>query len=119
MGFLKDFKSTVNNAKEMQAVGMQMQQQYQEDMQRAAEADPNDPDFQPIEGVTLDQYATIQAHLIKNAVVGPENVNAYAESQGVPAGQWDQIAALWTARMSQSGAVRNRYGAVYQSAIAS
>lgn len=118
MGFLKDFKNTVNNAKEMQAVGQQMQQEHQADLARAAEADPDDPDFAPIEGISLDQYATITAGIIKNAVAGIEAVAAFAESNGVAPGRWEQVNASWTSRMAQSNAVRQRYGMAYQQAMA-
>mgnify|MGYP001579899452 FL=1 len=45
--------------------------------------------------------------------MGPEAVNAFAESMGVKAGTWQVVQNGWVARMGQNMAVRTRYGNLY------
>ena len=73
----------------------------------------NDPMWAPIEGVTLDLYAEISAGLMKNAVMGLEAVNKYAESKGVPSGAWQKVQNGWVARMGTNEPVRMRFGNLY------
>lgn len=114
MGMFKDMKSTIKNAGEMSEQAKQMQADALAQQKAATEpADPNDPDMQPIQGITVDKYAEITAGLLKNGVMGIEAVNAYAESMSVPAGAWQEVQNGWVARMGQSMAVRTRYGNLY------
>ena len=43
------------------------------------------PEWEPIEGITLDQCAEISGKMAKSGVMGPDAVNAFAEQHGVPA----------------------------------
>lgn len=114
MGMFKDMKGMMQNANEMTEQAQKMQADALAQQKAATEpADPNDPDMQPIQGVTLDKYAEITAGLVTNGVMGIEAVNAYAESMGVPAGAWQEVQTGWVSRMGQSMAVRTRYGNVY------
>jgi hypothetical protein len=110
----KDMKSMMQNANEMSEEAKKMQADALAAQQAASQpADPNDPAFAPIQGITVDKYAEISAGLVKNGVMGIEAVNAYAESMGVPAGAWQEVQNGWVARMGQSMAVRTRYGNLY------
>ncbi|MDO8735732.1 MAG: hypothetical protein Q7K29_01435 [Thermoleophilia bacterium] len=114
MGMFKDMKGMMENASEMSEQAKQMQADAMAQQKAATEpADPNDPDMQPIQGISVDRYAEITAGLVKNGVLGIEAVNAYAESLGVPTGAWQEVQNGWVARMGQSMAVRTRYGNLY------
>jgi len=114
MGMFKDMKNMMQNANEMTEQAKEMQANAMAQQKAATEpADPNDPDMQPIQGVSIDKYAEITAGLVKNGVMGIEAVNAYAESMGVPAGAWQEVQNGWVSRMGQSMAVRTRYGNLY------
>ena len=80
--------------------------------------DMSQPQWEPIQGITLDKYAEIMAKIAKSGVVGPEAVFKFAESMGVPEGQWGAIQAGWQARMGQHADVRNRFGVLYNQFMA-
>jgi hypothetical protein len=114
MGMFKDMKKAMQSAGELSEEAKKMQADAMAQQQAATQpADPNDPAFAPIQGITVDKYAEITAGLVKNGVQGIEAVNAYAESMGVPAGTWQEVQNGWVARMGQSEAVRTRYGNLY------
>lgn len=75
--------------------------------------DMSGPQWQPIEGITLDKHAEIMGKLAKEGVMGVEAVNQFAEQHGVPPGKWNEVQQGWTARMSQNTDVRNRFGVLY------
>lgn len=114
MGMFKDMKKMMEQSGEMAEQAKQMQDDAMAAQQAAGQpADPNDPAFAPIQGVSVDKYAEITAGLVKNGIQGIEQVNSYAESMGVPAGAWQEVQNGWVARMGQSMAVRTRYGNLY------
>jgi hypothetical protein len=103
-GMVKAAPEMVNQAEGM---GAHYQQQAQAGL---GEIDLSQPQWESIEGVTLDKYAEISGRLQKEAVAGVEEVNAFAEKHGVPAGKWQPIQIGWTKRMGQHMDVRNRFG---------
>jgi hypothetical protein len=114
MGLLKNFKDMMDGAKDLTKQAQEYQQQAMKDQQAASQpVDLNDPMWAPIEGVTLDKYAEISAGLMKNTVMGIENVNKYAEALGVPEGAWQAVQNGWTARMGANMPVRTRFGNLY------
>jgi len=114
MGLFKDFKGMMDSAKDLTKQAQEYQQQAQADQAAAnAPVDLNNPMWAPIEGVTLDKYAEISAGLMKNTIMGIENVNKYVESMGVPTGAWQAVQNGWTARMGQNVPVRTRFGNIY------
>lgn len=114
MGLIKNFKGMMDGTKDLTKQAQEMQKQAMEAQQAASKpVDLNDPMWAPIEGVTLDKYAEISAGLMKNGVMGLENVNKYAESMGVPAGAWQTVQNGWVAKMGQHEPVRVRYGNLY------
>ncbi|MEL7209694.1 MAG: hypothetical protein AAGK32_15910 [Actinomycetota bacterium] len=110
MGLFKSMK----NAKGMVADAKQMQADANAMMAEANQpVDPNDPAFEPIEGISLDEYARITAALAKQNLAGIEQVNAWVETQGVQPGTWQTVQNGWVQRMSGNAQVRNRYGVLY------
>ena len=113
MGIFKDFKSTVNNANAAAQNAQILQAQYVAAGQGAAPANPADPIWAPIEGITLEKYAWLTAQMVKLNLPGIEAVTAWVESQGVVPGTWPTVQQGWTGRMGQNMDVRTRYGMLY------
>jgi hypothetical protein len=70
----------------------------------------------PIEGVSLEQWAAVQAGIAKNAIA-PADYESFASSQGVPAGRWAAISSEWQSRASSDWKVGSKFGAAYQAAM--
>jgi hypothetical protein len=114
MGLFKNFKDMMDGAKDLTKQASEYQEQAMKDQQAATQpVDLNDPMWAPIESVTLDKYAEISAGLMKNTIMGLENVNKYAEEKGVPAGAWQAVQNGWVARMGANMPVRTRFGNLY------
>ena len=114
MGLFKNLKGTMDQAGEMTAQAQQMQENAMAQQQAAnAPVDLDDPMWEPIEGVTLDQYAQVTAALATQNLGGVENVKAWVETQGVPEGTWETVQNGWVQRMGANEAVRTRYGVLY------
>jgi hypothetical protein len=75
--------------------------------------DPDDPAFEPIEGVSLDQYARITAAMARQGLGPPEQAEAWLEGQGVRPGTWATVQSGWMHRMARHEGVRTRYGVIY------
>ena len=116
MGFFKDIKSTLGSATEAAKASKQMQAETAGIQSGEVGYDPADPGFAPIEGVDCDTYARIMGGLGKNQIMGPENVEAYVTSNGVPPGRWGDISIGWTQRMQQYQHVANRIGTLMSQA---
>jgi hypothetical protein len=74
--------------------------------------DPNDPDFAPIAGVSLELYAEIAKGLADYSYdqsKGPE----LAAAKGVPAESWQAAVDGWNARMQSNRTVGQRFNALY------
>lgn len=72
------------------------------------------PQWEPIHGVTLDQYAEISGKLFTEGVVGPEAVQALAEQHGVPPGKWQEVQIGWTQRTAKYPDVGARFSQLQQ-----
>ena len=114
MGIMKNFGDMMKSANEMSKAAQEQQAAAQKAQADANQpVDLNDPMWAPIESVTVDKYAEISAMMLKKGVMGVEQVNAFAESMGVPSGKWQVVQNGWVARMGQHMAVRTRYGNLY------
>jgi hypothetical protein len=114
MGIMKDFGDMMKGANEMTKAAQEQQAAAQKAQAEANQpVDLNDPMWVPIEGVTVDKYAEITALMLKKGIMGVEQVNAFAESMGVPSGKWQVVQNGWVQRMGQHMAVRTRYGNLY------
>lgn len=125
---MKDMKNVVEQAPDMvkqaqqmgaqaqemaaaqQAAAMQAQQQAQAQANAAAEA--GGPDFEPVAGVTLEQYATVSKGLA-DAGGDQSQAVAIAASHGISAENWQQAVDGWNARMQTNPAVGQRFNALY------
>ena len=124
---LKDMKDTVAGAPAMIDQAMQMKANA-EAMQAAQQAQMNaanaaaaaaaatqaqtDPDFEPINGVSLELYAEISKGL---AAVNYDQSQGpvIAASKGVLADDWQAAVDGWNLRMRANPAVAKRFNALY------
>ncbi len=105
MGFFKDIKSTLGSATEA-AKNAPAAKQAAEDQATAAQVglvdgtqDPNDPGFEPVEGVTLDQYAKLCKAVAGAGLKDEAEVDQWAQQQGLQTGQFKRVSDEFTKRM--------------------
>jgi hypothetical protein len=119
VGFFKDIKSTLGSATEA-AKHAPAAKQAAEDQATAAQAglvdgtqDPNDPGFEPVEGVTLDQYAKLCKSVAGAGLKDEAEVDQWARQQGLQTGQFKRVSDEFTKRMGTNRALTNRFGMLY------
>lgn len=81
-----------------------------------SEADFLTPDMSqhpPIEGVDFHKWVQISVALTKNRV-SPQDYAAFAESQGAPAGMWDEIDKAWNQRKMTDWKLGTLFGSEYE-----
>ena len=113
MGIFGDFKNTMQAAGNAANAASGLAAAQTATLNGAGAPDPGNPMWLPIAGVTLDQYARISALLAKSGVMGIEAVTQFVESQGVPAGAWQEVQTGWVQRMGPNPSVAQRYGLLY------
>lgn len=104
-------------AQEMQAAQMAAAQQAQQQQLAAndAAAASGEGDFSPINGVTLEQYASVCKSLGANAA-DPSAAHAAAQAAGISPENWDAAAAGWGERMKGGSAVGQKFNQLYMGA---
>jgi hypothetical protein len=119
VGFFKDIKSTLGSATEA-AKNAPAAKQAAEDRATEAQAglvdgtqDPNDPGFEPVEGVTLDQYAKLCKSVAGAGLKDEAEVDQWAQQQGLQTGQFKRVSEEFTKRMGTNRALTNRFGMLY------
>jgi hypothetical protein len=114
VGLFKNIKDTMDNANALAGQAGQMQQNAYASAAGAQQpVDPSDPIWEPIAGVTLDQYAQLTAAMARQSLGTPDQAQAWLEAQGVQAGTWGEVQTGWVNRMAVNEAVRTRYGVLY------
>jgi hypothetical protein len=125
---MKDMKNMVEQAPGMVAQAQQMGAQAQElaaaqqaAAQQAAQqamaatnaaADAGTGDFEPINGVTLEQYAALCKQLGAGAA-DTTMAHSAAAAVGISAADWDAASAGWGARMQSDRAVGTKFRDLY------
>jgi hypothetical protein len=135
MGFIKqmkDMKKVVHEAPDMidqaQAMGKQAQEmqaaqqaaaqaQMEQMQQQQAAASPaagaaSGPDFEPIAGVSIEQYAEVSKGLADYNYDQSKAVEI-AASKGIAPSDWEQATEGWNARITANPAVAQRFNALY------
>ena len=74
-----------------------------------------DADVAPIEGVSLETWAAVEAGIGRDRVA-PADQDAYAQDHGVPAGRWSAIHGAWQARMMGDWRVGVKIGEALEAA---
>jgi hypothetical protein len=67
----------------------------------------------PIEGVSLELWATTYARMMKDGIVMPDAQEAFAASRGVPAGRWTAIMTEWQARSNADWKIGAKFASIY------
>jgi hypothetical protein len=119
VGFFKDIKSTLGSATEA-AKHAPAAKQAAEAQATAAQAgltegtyDPNDPGFEPVEGVSVEQYAKLCKSLAGAGLKDEAEVDQWAQQHGLQSGQFKRVNDEFTKRMGTNRALTNRFGMLY------
>ena len=119
MGFFKDIKSTLGSATEA-AKNAPAAKQAADANAEALQVgltpdtvDANDPGFEPVEGVTLDQYAKLCKAVAGAGLKDEAEVDQWATQQGLGTGQFKRVSDEFTKRMGTNRALTNRFGMLY------
>ena len=119
MGMFKNVKDTLASATEA-AKHAPAAKEAAEAQATAAQAgltegtyDPNDPGFEPVEGVSLEQYAKLCKTLAGAGLKDEAEVDQWAQQQGLQSGQFKRVNDEFTKRMGTNRALTNRFGMLY------
>jgi hypothetical protein len=77
------------------------------------QATPAGPDFEPIDGVTLEQFAAVGKAVAAYNYDG-NRLPEIAASHGIPAAAWATASQGWNDRMMANPAVAQRYNQLYR-----
>ena len=93
-----------------QAAAQQQMQQFAAQQQAVAEA--GGPDYEPIAGVSLDDYAAISKELA-NYNYDQSQAVMIAASRGIAASSWEQAVDGWNKRIRSNPTVGQRFNQLY------
>ena len=77
------------------------------------QAAPTGPDFEPIDGVTLEQFAAVGKAVAAYNYDGTK-LPGIAASMGIPGPAWESASRGWNERMMANPAVAQRYNQLYR-----
>jgi hypothetical protein len=77
---------------------------------------PSAASSEAIEGVTLDQWALVQAALVRDRVAPARHDDYASEHYGVAPGRWTAIVDQWNQRMRSDWRVGTAFGEAYERA---
>jgi len=118
---IKDMKQTVaaapemiEQAQQMAANAQQMQAQQAAATQQAEQqaAAATGPDFEPISGVSLEQFAEVSKGLAE-VNYDQSQAPAIAATKGISGEAWQAAVDGWNARIKANPAVAKRFNALY------
>jgi hypothetical protein len=119
---IKDVKQTVaaapemvEQAQQMAANAQQMQAQQAAAAQQASQqeaAAATGPDFEPISGVSLEQFAEVSKGLA-DVNYDQSQAPAIAATKGISGESWQAAVDGWNARIKANPAVAKRFNALY------
>jgi len=78
-------------------------------------ADATGPDFDPIAGVTLEEFAAVSKGVAAYNYDGTK-LPEIAASRGISAANWDEASKGWNGRMQANPAVSQRFNQLYREA---
>jgi hypothetical protein len=116
-GMIDQAQAMGKQAQEMQAAQQAAAQQQMEQMQQQQQAAGAAPpaaggDFEPIAGVSIEQYAEVSKGLADYNYDQSKAVEI-AASKGISPGDWEQAVDGWNARITANPAVAQRFNALY------
>jgi hypothetical protein len=74
-------------------------------------------ELEPIEGVSLELWATTYARMMTDGIVMPADQDAFAASRGVPVGRWAAIVTEWQARSNADWKISSKFATAYAAEI--
>lgn len=125
---MKDMKDMVNaapgmveQAQQMGAQAQQMAAAHQAAMQAQmaqaggvqAGAAPVGPDFEPIDGVSLEQFAAVSKG-VAAFNYDPSKLVEIAASKGIPAFTWETASQGWNDRIKRNPVVARHFNQLYR-----
>jgi hypothetical protein len=105
----------VEQAQQMAANAQQMQAQQAAAAQQASQqeaAGATGPDYEPISGVSLEQFAEVSKGLAE-VNYDQSQAPAIAATKGISAESWQAAVDGWNARIKANPAVAKRFNALY------
>jgi hypothetical protein len=112
-GMIQQAQELGAQAQQMAAAQQAAAQAQMAQMTGAAGAPPTGPDFEPIAGVTLEQYTTIAKALV--AVHNDQSqVAGIASAHGVSPADWETASSAWASRIQANPAVGLRFNQLYR-----
>ncbi len=77
---------------------------------------PSTSSAEAVEGVTIEQWALVEADLARSRVKPADHDRWVSEHHGIPAGRWSAIKQQWEARQMSDWRVGTAFGAAYDAA---
>lgn len=119
---MKDLRDMAEAAPELaaaqQAAAQAQLAQYQTQAAVAAAVQgyaAGGPDFEPVAGVSLEQFATVSKGVAAYGYDGSKLVEI-AQSQGIDPVSWERASQGWNARIQASPKVAQRFNQLYREA---
>ena len=89
-------------------------EKFMEQTLSGAEIDPSDPDFAPVDGVDVDEYAQICRSVVDAGGQQDEAAfNRKIAEHGIDPEKWKAIAEAWNERVMRSEKVKLRYSRTF------
>lgn len=112
-GLIDQSMQMAGQAQQMAAAQQAAAQQQLAQQQQAMPGAASGPDFEPIAGVSLEQFAEVSKGL---AAYGYDQSKAVevAASKGISADTWQQALDGWNARVTANPAVAQQFNAYYR-----
>jgi hypothetical protein len=98
-----------------QAAAMAQVQQAQAQAGQAPGAAPTGPDFEPISGVSLEQFASVSKGVAAFNYDASKLVDI-AASKGISSYDWEDAHSKWNERIKANPAVASRFNQLYREA---
>lgn len=106
---------SLQNYRDQSAQYTQQMSQQNAGFMRGEISNPDDPKWAPINGVTLDQYATLVASMFVQKI-DEISMGQFLLENGMDPVLWDTVKKGWDLRMHDDMEVRSRYGIVFSEA---
>jgi hypothetical protein len=112
-GLIDQSMQMADQAQQMAAAQQAAAQQQMAQQQQAMAGGAAGPDFEPIAGVSLQQFADVSKGLAAHGYDQSKAVEV-AMSKGISAENWQQALDGWNARVTANPAVAQQFNAYYR-----
>lgn len=115
MGLLRRMKDLRDMAEAEPGLTAQSQLAQYQTQAAAAGYPAGGADFEPVAGVSLEEFATVSKGVVAYGYDG-SRLAEIAQSHGIDPARWDSAAQGWNARIQASPAVAQRFNQLYREA---